>query len=94
MNPGWLLLERRCRLLLERRRLVLHAAVTPVHLMQVCTLLLTAAADCSCCHCTHSLPADGPNDEGEMFERPGKLSDKLPAPYMNEVRWCGVWSAK
>ncbi|KAI7843339.1 hypothetical protein COHA_003036 [Chlorella ohadii] len=27
---------------------------------------------------------DGPNDEGEMFERPGKLSDKLPAPYMNE----------
>lgn len=30
-------------------------------------------------------PADGPNDEGEMFERPGKLSDKLPAPYMNEV---------
>jgi hypothetical protein len=31
-------------------------------------------------------PADGPNDEGEMFERPGKLSDKLPAPYMNEVR--------
>ena len=30
--------------------------------------------------------ADGPNDEGESFERPGKLSDKLPAPYMNEVR--------
>ena len=30
-------------------------------------------------------PADGPNDEGEMFERPGKVSDKLPAPYMNEV---------
>ncbi|PSC72024.1 Cytochrome c1-heme mitochondrial [Micractinium conductrix] len=27
---------------------------------------------------------DGPNDEGEMFERPGKVSDKLPAPYMNE----------
>eukprot|EP00873_Tetraselmis_striata_P042607 jgi/Tetstr1/462871/TSEL_007820.t1 len=28
---------------------------------------------------------DGPNDEGEMFDRPGKLADKLPAPYMNEA---------
>lgn len=27
---------------------------------------------------------DGPNDEGEMFERPGKLSDVLPKPYANE----------
>ena len=27
---------------------------------------------------------DGPNDQGEMFERPGKLSDKLPKPYDNE----------
>jgi ubiquinol-cytochrome c reductase cytochrome c1 subunit len=27
---------------------------------------------------------DGPNDEGEMFERPGKLSDPLPKPYQNE----------
>jgi len=27
---------------------------------------------------------DGPNDEGEMFERPGKLSDYLPTPYPNE----------
>lgn len=27
---------------------------------------------------------DGPNDEGEMFERPGKLSDKIPGPYKNE----------
>jgi len=26
---------------------------------------------------------DGPNDEGEMFERPGKLSDALPSPYAN-----------
>lgn len=26
---------------------------------------------------------DGPNSDGEMFERPAKLSDKLPAPYMN-----------
>jgi ubiquinol-cytochrome c reductase cytochrome c1 subunit len=24
---------------------------------------------------------DGPNDEGEMFDRPGKLSDALPSPY-------------
>jgi len=27
---------------------------------------------------------DGPNNEGEMFQRPGKLSDYLPAPYPNE----------
>jgi len=27
---------------------------------------------------------DGPNDEGEMFERPGKPSDYLPSPYPNE----------
>jgi ubiquinol-cytochrome c reductase cytochrome c1 subunit len=27
---------------------------------------------------------DGPNDEGEKFERPGRLSDPLPRPYANE----------
>ncbi|KAG8462684.1 hypothetical protein KFE25_004660 [Diacronema lutheri] len=27
---------------------------------------------------------DGPNDAGEMFERPGKLADYLPSPYPNE----------
>jgi hypothetical protein len=27
---------------------------------------------------------DGPNDEGEMFDRPGRLSDPLPRPYANE----------
>lgn len=27
---------------------------------------------------------DGPDDTGEMFERPGKLSDQLPSPYSNE----------
>ncbi|KAJ1424048.1 ubiquinol cytochrome c reductase cytochrome c1 prec [Ochromonadaceae sp. CCMP2298] len=27
---------------------------------------------------------DGPNDQGEMFERPGKLSDLIPGPYKNE----------
>eukprot|EP00605_Chrysophyceae_sp_TOSAG23-4_P002647 GSChrysophyteH1.ASY1.ANO1.2923.1 assembled CDS len=27
---------------------------------------------------------DGPNDTGEMFERPGKLSDRIPGPYKNE----------
>jgi len=27
---------------------------------------------------------DGPNDEGEMFERPAKLSDYFPSPYKNE----------
>jgi len=28
---------------------------------------------------------DGPNDDGEMFLRPGKLSDAFPKPYKNEV---------
>ncbi|XP_048139337.1 cytochrome c1 2, heme protein, mitochondrial-like isoform X2 [Rhodamnia argentea] len=28
---------------------------------------------------------DGPNDEGEMFTRPGKLSDRFPEPYANEA---------
>lgn len=27
---------------------------------------------------------DGPNDAGEMFQRPGKLSDRFPAPYAND----------
>lgn len=27
---------------------------------------------------------DGPNADGEMYERPGKLSDKHPQPYPNE----------
>jgi len=27
---------------------------------------------------------DGPNDAGEMFERPGKLFDYFPGPYANE----------
>lgn len=27
---------------------------------------------------------DGPGDDGEMFERPGKPSDRFPSPYANE----------
>lgn len=27
---------------------------------------------------------DGPNDEGEMFDRPGRPSDYFPSPYKNE----------
>lgn len=27
---------------------------------------------------------DGPNDDGEMFMRPGKLADYLPSPYPND----------
>ena len=27
---------------------------------------------------------DGPNDAGDMFERPGKASDRLPSPFANE----------
>ena len=28
---------------------------------------------------------DGPNDEGEMFERPGRLSDTIPPPFPNDA---------
>ncbi|CAL1538653.1 unnamed protein product [Lymnaea stagnalis] len=31
-----------------------------------------------------ALVEDGPNEAGEMFERPGKLSDHFPNPYKNE----------
>jgi ubiquinol-cytochrome c reductase cytochrome c1 subunit len=27
---------------------------------------------------------DGPNDEGNMYQRPGKLADSFPAPYAND----------
>lgn len=27
---------------------------------------------------------DGPNDQGENFQRPGKLADYMPSPYPNE----------
>lgn len=27
---------------------------------------------------------DGPDEEGNMFQRPGKLSDYFPKPYANE----------
>src|SRR3954463_16817086 len=28
---------------------------------------------------------DGPNDQGEMFERPGRLADYFPPPFPNEA---------
>lgn len=28
--------------------------------------------------------SDGPNDDGEMFDRPGRPSDKFPSPYAND----------
>jgi ubiquinol-cytochrome c reductase cytochrome c1 subunit len=28
--------------------------------------------------------SDGPNDEGNMYLRPGKLSDRFPSPYPND----------
>ncbi|CAH1778783.1 unnamed protein product [Owenia fusiformis] len=31
-----------------------------------------------------ALVTDGPNEAGEMFQRPGKLSDPMPNPYPNE----------
>src|SRR5690606_15406030 len=29
--------------------------------------------------------ADGPNDEGEMFERAGRLADRFPSPHANDA---------
>merc|ERR1719217_966740 len=34
--------------------------------------------------CTAYDVTDGPNDEGEMFQRPGILTDAFPSPYPNE----------
>merc|ERR1719217_1763673 len=34
--------------------------------------------------CTAYYVTDGPNDEGEMFQRPGILTDAFPSPYPNE----------
>jgi len=31
-----------------------------------------------------AMVTDGPNDEGNMYQRPGKLSDQLPIPYPND----------
>ncbi len=28
--------------------------------------------------------SDGPNDQGKMFKRPGRLSDRIPSPFDNE----------
>jgi len=33
-----------------------------------------------------AMVTDGPNDEGEMYQRPGKLSDHFPSPYDNEQK--------
>jgi cytochrome c1 len=33
---------------------------------------------------TEAQVTDGPNDDGEMFQRPGKPADRLPSPYPND----------
>jgi len=33
---------------------------------------------------SQALIEDGPDDDGKMFKRPGKLSDYMPAPYAND----------
>ena len=35
---------------------------------------------------------DGPDDAGEMFMRPGKLADYMPAPYPNQEAARAEWS--
>lgn len=31
-----------------------------------------------------AMVTDGPDEQGNMFKRPGKLSDYIPSPYPNE----------
>lgn len=50
------------------------------HLVDVCLTEEEAEA-----LATDTDVTDGPDDEGEMFERPGKLFDKLPKPYANDM---------
>lgn len=49
------------------------------HLINVCMTTEEAKAEAENIKVT-----DGPNEEGEMFTRPGKLSDYMPDPYPNE----------
>jgi len=49
------------------------------HLVNVCLTEEEAKAEAA-----EAQIEDGPNDEGEMFLRPGKLSDNFPSPYKNE----------
>lgn len=35
---------------------------------------------------SETMVTDGPNDEGEMFERPARPSDYFPAPYANDAQ--------
>jgi cytochrome c1 len=36
------------------------------------------------CFSTTFQVTDGPNEVGDMFQRPGKLSDYFPKPYAND----------
>lgn len=42
-----------------------------------------SALDDLCKMCVQIEVVDGPDDKGEMFTRPGKLSDFFPKPYPN-----------
>ncbi len=37
---------------------------------------------------------DGPNDAGEMFQRPGRLADCFPSPYPNDEVRLPYYSAR
>lgn len=49
------------------------------NLVDVCFTEDEAKAEAEECQVT-----DGPDDEGNMFQRPGKLSDRFPQPYAND----------
>jgi ubiquinol-cytochrome c reductase cytochrome c1 subunit len=55
------------------------SAISYRHLINVCLTEEEAKALAEGVEVT-----DGPNDEGEMFERPGRITDPLPKPYANK----------
>lgn len=49
------------------------------HMVDVCMTEEEAKAEAA-----SIMVEDGPDDDGNMFQRPGKLSDKFPRPYKND----------
>ena len=46
-------------------------------------LCITISDVNSMLHSHQVMVEDGPDEEGNMFKRPGKLSDRFPSPYPN-----------
>lgn len=58
-----------------------HSCKTVAYRMLAETIMTTEEAKAEA---KRAMFQDGPDDKGEMFERPGKLTDRLPEPYPNK----------